>query len=266
MSKGHRRWWKCHILLLCCPAGLTSNSWCSGTWSLQWRSAEGDPSSHLALPERGLPGERQRRHGHGERHARAPGAVPEEHRWAHGRGDSSLVPSVLVKTSVVMILVSFPHLEVGLSINWNRYLSLKRSVCTHAATVPLGLCLKATANYSLNPAAAFALQYKNHIFNKLDLYLLICWSIASSLINSIWSYCSSWSEWQRFYFNLKIYTLPSSFQETWLFLTTQESQCLIFYFKSINILFFLGNHFKNEWAEPLHCGKNYARRNDSPAR
>ncbi len=68
----------------CVSTGLVAGPRRGGPRGLQRRGSEGDPSTHLALPERRLPGEHQRRHGPGERHQSPPGPVPEEHRWANG--------------------------------------------------------------------------------------------------------------------------------------------------------------------------------------
>jgi len=68
----------------CVSSGFAAGPRRGGPRGLQWRGDEGDPSAHLALPERRLPGEQQRGHGPGERHQGPPGAVPEEHRRADG--------------------------------------------------------------------------------------------------------------------------------------------------------------------------------------
>lgn len=65
-------------------AGLVAGPRRGGPRGLQWRGPEGDPSAHLALPERRITREHQRRHGPGERHQSPPGPVPEEHGRANG--------------------------------------------------------------------------------------------------------------------------------------------------------------------------------------
>ncbi len=65
-------------------SGLTSDSWCCGTWGIQWRGTEGHPTPHITISQRRLTWEHERRHGHRERYTSAPGSIPEKHRRTDG--------------------------------------------------------------------------------------------------------------------------------------------------------------------------------------
>lgn len=84
--------------LFCLSSGSSPDSRCGRPRGVQRRGAEGDAPALLAVPERRLPRQHQRRDGPGERDPGSAGPVPEEHGRADGeKGKSSRRLYLLIK-------------------------------------------------------------------------------------------------------------------------------------------------------------------------
>lgn len=97
--------------------GLTADSWCGSSWSIQWWGTKGHSPSYLTILKRRLTWEHQRGHGPWERHSSTPCAVSEEHGWAHGLCAKKRLTRTLshVKKILPVMFVCFLHKRAELN-------------------------------------------------------------------------------------------------------------------------------------------------------